>query len=155
MCAALPCWPCCPCWCGSIWPGRRGLRLGARIVRNWRRAGCDFPTYIRHKVTLERLIVIATIWFAAVLFLIPYQRHLAVDCVLLVNAGAAWLVLLASFNTTVQTTAPSRVRGRVLAMYLLFFFGGMAAGSTLWGAVASVVGISVALQVAAAGLLLG
>jgi MFS family permease len=141
---------------------RQHLGLGA-VAYGWALAsfgigavlGATLRPYIRHKVTLDRMIVIATIWFAAVLFLIPYQRHLAVDCVLLVNAGVAWLVLLASFNTTVQTTAPSRVRGRVLATYLLFFFGGMAAGSAVWGAVASVLGIPFALQAAAAGLLLG
>jgi len=47
------------------------------------------------------------------------------------------------------------VRGRALAVYLLVFFGGMAGGSALWGAVATHTGPRPALGLAAAGLVLG
>jgi predicted MFS family arabinose efflux permease len=141
---------------------RQHLQLGA-VAYGWALAsfgigavlGVTFRPYLRHLMGMDLMTAIATVWFAVVLFLLAHQRHFAVDCVLLVSAGVAWLVLLASFNTTVQTTTPSRVRGRVLAVYLLFFFGGMAGGSVVWGAVAAVVGVSAALQAAAGGLLLG
>jgi hypothetical protein len=41
-----------------------------------------------------------------------------------------------------------------LSVYLTVFFGGMAVGSTVWGALASRVGIQTSLVIAAAGLLL-
>jgi MFS family permease len=117
--------------------------------------GAAIRPYLRQVVTLDRMVVIAIVWYAVILFLIAHQRHFAVDCVLLVNVGAAWLVMLASFNTTVQTNAPPKVRGRVLAVYMLFLFGGMSAGSVLWGAISSAFGVPIALQAAAAGILLG
>jgi hypothetical protein len=48
---------------------------------------------------------------------------------------------------------PSWIRARALAVYLLVFHGGMAAGSVLWGAVTQHAGIAVALFGAAGGLL--
>jgi hypothetical protein len=47
------------------------------------------------------------------------------------------------------------VRGRVLSVYQLVFYGGMAAGSILWGAVAQYVGVPMSLVGSAAGLVLG
>jgi hypothetical protein len=47
---------------------------------------------------------------------------------------------------------PSWIRSRALAVHLLVFHGGMAAGSVLWGAVTQHAGIAVALFGAAGGL---
>jgi hypothetical protein len=69
--------------------------------------------------------------------------------------GGAWIALMSSYNTAAQAAAPAWVRARALAVYLLVFQGGMAAGSALWGAVATRTGTPIALLVAAAGLLLG
>jgi hypothetical protein len=70
-------------------------------------------------------------------------------------AGAAWLTILASFNATVQTAVPAWVRGRTMAVYMLVFFGGVAMGSTVWGAVASHAAISLALPVACLAMVVG
>ena len=40
-----------------------------------------------------------------------------------------------------QTLAPDWVRARVLAVFMLVFQGGLAAGSAFWGAVAARAGI--------------
>ena len=42
-----------------------------------------------------------------------------------------------------------------MAIYLLIFFGGLAAGSAVWGFVATRAGVSAALLVAAVGLIIG
>jgi hypothetical protein len=42
-----------------------------------------------------------------------------------------------------------------MAIYLLIFFGGLAAGSAVWGFVATRAGVSAALFVAAVGLIIG
>jgi hypothetical protein len=75
--------------------------------------------------------------------------------VLLVPAGAAWLAALTRLNAAAQASAPRWVRARALAVYLLVFFGGMAAGSLLWGVVADRAGASVTLTASAAWLLIG
>src|SRR5439155_4826476 len=69
--------------------------------------------------------------------------------------GVAWISLIASFNVAAQTVVPSWVRGRTLAVYMLAFQGGMAAGSTTWGVVADQGAIESALVVAAVGLTAG
>src|SRR4029453_16200510 len=44
-------------------------------------------------------------------------------------AGAGWLVFIALISALVQTLAPDWARARVLAMFILIFQGGLAAGS--------------------------
>jgi hypothetical protein len=70
-------------------------------------------------------------------------------------AGGAWLSLLSSLNVAVQTVVPSWVRARALSVYLLIFFGGLAGGSALWGAVAEHAGVPAALVASAAGMVVG
>jgi quinol monooxygenase YgiN len=73
----------------------------------------------------------------------------------LVAGGVAWILLMASFNTAAQNTAPSWVRARALGAYLLVFQGGLALGSVLWGALAARAGTRTALMIAAAALVAG
>lgn len=74
-------------------------------------------------------------------------------------AGFCWVISLSLFNVTMQLSTPRWVVGRVLAHYQTGVFGGMAAGSWLWGAVAESGGLDTALLIAAlvmvAGVLTG
>ena len=63
--------------------------------------------------------------------------------------------MLTTFNVSAQTALPNWVRARGLAINLMVFFGSMAAGSTIWGQVATYTSTTTALLIAAAGLLLG
>jgi len=56
-------------------------------------------------------------------------------------AGGAWIVFISLISALVQGLAPDWARARVLAVYVLTFQGGLAAGSALWGAVAGRIGI--------------
>jgi hypothetical protein len=66
-------------------------------------------------------------------------------------AGSAWILFLSLFNVLVLNHAPDWVRARVLAVSTLVFQGAVAAGSVIWGAVASRAGIGTALLSAGAG----
>jgi MFS family permease len=118
-------------------------------------AGAAVLPRFRQKVSIDTLAMIATVSFAIGLLILAFLRNLIVVCMGIIVGGAAWLILLSSFNTIVQTVVPSWVRGRALAVYLFVLFGGMAAGSTIWGAVATHVGTNIALLCAASGLLAG
>jgi len=59
--------------------------------------------------------------------------------------GASWIVFISLFNVLVLNLTPDWVRARVLAITMLVFQGGMAAGSATWGAVAGHWGIHSAL----------
>jgi hypothetical protein len=70
-------------------------------------------------------------------------------------AGAAWIGILACLNTAAQTMCPSWVRARALSMYLLVLQGGMAVGSTLWGALATRIGLPNAMLCSSLALVAG
>lgn len=76
-------------------------------------------------------------------------------CLVLGLTGVAWISLLSSLNTSAQLVVPAWVRGRAVAVYLIVFFGGMAAGSPLWGKVARATSTPTALALASAGLVVG
>ena len=69
------------------------------------------------------------------------SRALSVLAVLMVSGGAAWITFISLFSASVQSMAPDWVRARVLAVFMLTFQGGLAAGSALWGLVAERAGV--------------
>ena len=107
---------------------------------------------LRQRLTSEHLVALAMLLFAAVLVMAAVFRLYAVLCGVLVAGGLAWLILLSIFNGSIQAALPSWVRGRALAIYVLVFFGGMAGGSALWGAVATYTNLSMTFVLAAAGV---
>jgi predicted MFS family arabinose efflux permease len=52
---------------------------------------------------------------------------------LMLISGSAWVIFIALLSVLVQNLAPDWVRARVLAIYMLVFQGGMAAGSDAVG----------------------
>lgn len=68
--------------------------------------------------------------------------------------GVAWIAMLTSLNVSAQMALPDWVRARGLALFLMVMSGGMAGGSILWGQLAERSSVSIALAVAAAGILL-
>jgi predicted MFS family arabinose efflux permease len=86
---------------------------------------------------------------------LAYVHSFLFLAIALIVAGIAWISVLASLNVAAQTATPPWVRARVLAVYLLVFTGGLAAGSALWGFFAGRFGISTALLFSAVGLVIG
>src|SRR5438128_461745 len=66
-------------------------------------------------------------------------------------AGAAWIIFISLVSALIQNLAPDWVRARVLAVFMLVFQGGLAAGSAVWGALAARAGIQAALLWAGLG----
>jgi MFS family permease len=102
----------------------------------------------------EHLVAVTTVVFAIVLALIGLIRVFSLFCLVMVIGGSTWLMLLTAFSASAQEALPAWVRGRALAAYILTFFGGMAGGSLLWGAVAGWIGIAPTLWLAAGGVLI-
>jgi hypothetical protein len=84
--------------------------------------------------------------------LVGLSTHLAITMAALVVAGAGWVMTLATFNVAVQLSAPRWVVARALSLYQMAAFGGLAAGSWLWGECAADIGVRSALFIAAGGL---
>src|SRR3546814_18255285 len=54
-----------------------------------------------------------------------------------VLCGLGWITVLTSLIVSAQTALPNWVRARGLAITMMVFFGCMAAGSAIWGQVAT------------------
>jgi MFS family permease len=78
-------------------------------------------------------------------------RALTVLGVLMVVAGGAWITFISLFSALVQSMSPDWVRARVLAIFILSFQGGIAAGSALWGTLGERIGVETALVCAGIG----
>jgi MFS family permease len=78
-----------------------------------------------------------------------------VAAVLLVPTGLTVLTFTTTALTLVQTTVEQRMRGRVMALYVLVFIGGAPIGSPLLGWVAEVLGARASIQAGALACALG
>ncbi len=116
--------------------------------------GATLLQRLRDTFSLNTLVAASTILFAATILSLGYAHSVPVLAFAMVVGGAAWLILLSILNTVVQAVIPAWVRGRVLSVYMLVFFGGMAGGSAFWGSLAHAVGIPGALAISAACLVL-
>jgi MFS family permease len=78
-------------------------------------------------------------------------RGLPALSVVMLIGGAAWIIFISLVSALVQKLAPDWVRARVLAVFMLVFQGGMAAGSAVWGAVGQHAGVPTSLMWAGLG----
>lgn len=110
---------------------------------------------LRRRLGIEAIVALAFIAFAAGLVWLALSRHPVLAMPGLLMAGGAWVLALSLFNVSAQLASPRWVVGRVLAIYQTATFGGMAAGSWLWGHLSETAGPLVALAVAAVAMLAG
>jgi MFS family permease len=118
-------------------------------------AGAILLPRLRSRYSVDALVAIATIVFAAMTFLAGQACTFDLLCLVLFTAGAAWIGILACFNVVAQTMCPSWMRARALSMYLLVLQGGMALGSALWGELAAHEGVPAALAWSALAMVVG
>jgi MFS family permease len=118
-------------------------------------AGAMVLPRLKRNNSTDLVVAAATVVFAAATLALGLLRDFPLLLLMMLLAGGAWLSLLSSLNVAVQTAVPSWVRARALSVYMLIFFGGLAAGSALWGGLGERLGVAPALCLSAAGQLLG
>jgi MFS family permease len=80
-----------------------------------------------------------------------FLRELPTLSVVMLVGGAAWITFISLVSALVQKLAPDWVRARVLAVFMLVFQGGVAAGSAVWGTIGEHAGIPTSLLWAGLG----
>ena len=60
-------------------------------------------------------------------------------------AGSAWVAVLSSLSAGTQSRAPTWMRARAVSIYIVGTQAGLAIGSAVWGTVASLIGVRLAL----------
>ncbi|SEP15397.1 MFS transporter [Pseudomonas sp. NFACC39-1] len=117
--------------------------------------GATLLPRIRDAVKPDHLVAGSSLLYALVLAALAGVRNLYWLIPVMMISGAAWIAVLSSLQMAAQTCVPNWVRARALSVYILVFFGSMAAGGALWGLVASHLSISLTLLIAGGLLLMG
>lgn len=114
-------------------------------------AGALWLPKVRARLGLDRVVRAGTITTAVAMAAFGLLRIPVLGMLAALLAGSAWLASLSSLNVAAQLAVPDALRARGMALYTAVFYGCLAAGSLLWGQVATLVGVSGALLLAAAG----
>ena len=93
--------------------------------------------------------------FSVLLGAVALSRWYPSTLLLLVALGAASTVFAATANTSLQLSAPDRLRGRLMALYMLLFAGSTPVGGFLTGLMAEHLGVSTAVGIEALLCLIG
>lgn len=130
-----------------------GMMLGAFGVGAI--GGALVSARLREIYSNEIIVRGAFVLFAISVSTIAISSNLWLTCILLLPAGLSWVLALSLFNVTVQLSTPRWVVGRALALYQTATFGGMAAGSWIWGSLAQNYSVETALITAGLVLIIG
>jgi len=87
-----------------------------------------------------RLVTWGSFLFPLTLIVFGLIHWLPLAMLVLVIIGISQIVYMNNSNSLVQTETPDHLRGRVLSIYTLAFFGLMPVGSLLVGALAAAIG---------------
>jgi MFS family permease len=104
---------------------------------------------VRRSLRSEAIVRLSCPVLGVAAFFVGVSSWLPVSVALLFACGAAWVLALSTFTVTVQLNSPRWVVARALSLYQMSAFGGMAAGSWIWGLIAEGEGIPAALGGAA------
>jgi len=91
-------------------------------------------------VRRSRLVAGALVLYGVALLVFASTRSLVVAVPAIACAGASFLAVVSTLNTTVQLLVEERFRGRVMALYVMGFTAAYPIGSLIQGSIADVVG---------------
>jgi predicted MFS family arabinose efflux permease len=133
-------------------PALYGVLLGAIGVGAV--SGAFALPWLKARLGADWLLASGTIGTAAAALLFGISRTSTTALAASLLAGVSWIASLSSLNVSAQVALPEWVRGRGLAVFVTVLFGAMSLGSSVWGEVGMLAGVSPALFLAAAGALI-
>ena len=117
--------------------------------------GALINAQLRARFNNEAIARCAFVGFGLASLIIGLSTHNVLSGAALLPAGACWVLALSIFNVTIQLSTPRWIVGRALALYQTGTFGGMTAGSLIWGMLADQSSPAMALTLAAVLLVIG
>lgn len=103
---------------------------------------------LRDKYGIENIMRFTFVASGLAILLIACVANIYVAIPATFLVGSCWVVTNSSLNVTIQMSTPIWVAGRSISILHTGLFGGMAIGSMIWGSVAEVAGLQVALALA-------
>jgi MFS family permease len=127
------------------------------VMLSWLGAGAITGAFLMgragQQLSMNQRVLLGSIGFVGTnlaLALVPNEYWLFP---VMFVSGTCWLIVMTSFNTTVQLHVPKWVQARVVSIYMLTFQAGMSLGSVAWGELADRISLQTALLVAAGWML--
>ena len=128
-------------------PGLFGILVGC--IGAGAVAGAMFLPRLRARIGIDKVQQLGQLATAVALLGFALLRIPVLGMLAALLAGAAWLASLSSLNVAAQLAMSDALRARGMALYTAVFYGCLALGSLLWGQVATCVGVTLALGIAA------
>lgn len=110
--------------------------------------GALLSSPLRKRLSADGVVSLASVIMAVGGAITALSANIIITVAALMVAGAAWLLVLSTLNVTMQLASPRWVVARVISLYQMAAFGGMAIGSSLFGIAATHVGVTRALLLA-------
>jgi MFS family permease len=127
------------------------------VMLSWLGAGAITGAFLMgragQQLSMNQRVMLGTLGFVGTnlaLALVPNEYWLFP---VMFISGTCWLIVMTSFNTTVQLHVPKWVQARVVSIYMLVFQAGMSLGSVAWGELSDHLSLQIALLVAAGWML--
>jgi MFS family permease len=127
------------------------------VMLSWLGAGAITGAFLMgragQQLSMNQRVLLGSIGFVGTnlaLALVPSEYWLFP---VMFASGTCWLIVMTSFNTTVQLHVPKWVQARVVSIYMLTFQAGMSLGSVAWGELADRLSLQTALLAAAGWML--
>ncbi|HVO88166.1 MAG TPA: MFS transporter [Casimicrobiaceae bacterium] len=113
----------------------------------------SIPRQLQHRPVNTVVTLGVFLWVASML-IIAATGYTAIALLGTFGGGFAWVSVFASLSAATQSSAPAWVRARALAINLVAVQASLAAGSAVWGAIATGIGTHIALAISAGALVL-
>ncbi|MBI5507643.1 MAG: MFS transporter [Deltaproteobacteria bacterium] len=137
-----------PAWSVSVLDGgprTNGLLLSARGLGSL--AGALMVASVGTLFYRGRMLALAALLLPVLMFVFATIHWLPLALVALVAAGWAFMVVFNMLNSLVQLHTPDYLRGRVMSVYTLTFFGLMPLGALLVGTMAARLGAPLTVMI--------
>ncbi|MGB3068783.1 MAG: MFS transporter [Ottowia sp.] len=116
-------------------------------------AGAVISTFglprLRQGFSRDRLVLTGALTQALTMAVMAFNTNLWVGVAAMAVCGAAWLTTANSLNVSAQISLPDWVRARGMSMYQMAIMGASALGAAVWGQVATLSSVPMALAVGA------
>ena len=130
-----------------------GLLLGATGIGAI--LGAFALSRLRQRFSDYAVVVASGAVYAVSLALLVVAPSTVIAMILLVPAGAAWMIVVSLVNAALEVVLPAWIRARGLSIFQMVLFGAQAIGAVLWGVLGDMLGVRPAFLIAAFILLAG
>ncbi len=107
---------------------------------------------VQRRLGTDAAVAAAMLTFAVGLASLAWMTHPFPVIAATLLMGAGWMMTLTTLNATAQVTLPRQLRARGMGCYLTAMALSMATGSLVWGRVAGLASLPIALSIASATL---